>query len=282
MDKQKNNQNDFPFFVSIPHSGTQIPPEADWLKSIPPSTLMCDVDSFVDDLYAPALKTLKVPSIIFKWHRYAIDANRLPTDISDFTVERNFSKTSKEKQSSTSKRGPSDIHWYKTTKEDLLIQKALPWELHSILIKKYFNPFHTKIKEQIAQLKAKGHSAVYFLDLHSMPSKGEDYHKDSGKQRKPIVIGDCHDRSCSKNFRELVVSAYENAGFEVALNWPYKGGAITQTYGQPQLGQEVLQVELNRELYIDEKSKNKTENYKKIQEQLQKAITFILNHWEQL
>ena len=65
-------------FATIPHSGCQIPKEAYWLKKQPRSVLLCDVDLFVDELYGASLRKLEIPFIVFPWHRYAVDANRLP------------------------------------------------------------------------------------------------------------------------------------------------------------------------------------------------------------
>ena len=321
--RKVKSKNIFPLFVSIPHSGVKIPPEADWLKIIPPSILMCDVDDFVDDLYRPALMEFQIPSVIFEWHRYVVDANRFSTDISNFTVERaeqvlqqmkkisddgksqdtigshkvktkdgnskntikalaknktviGFKSTMKNKPD---KKSPSDVHWYKTTKGDILIKKALSQKLHKDLIKKYFDPFHKKIQKQITTFKQAGNKNVYFLDLHSMPSQGLVFHRDPGKSRKQVVIGDNEGRSCSSDFKDLVFTAYKTAGFEVALNWPYKGGAITQSYGRPKLGQNSLQVELNRKLYMDEETKKKSPQYRRIQLQLKQAIAFIVQNY---
>ena len=323
MDKEKN-KNIFPLFVSIPHSGVKIPPEASWLKVIHPSVLMCDVDAFVDDLYRPALREFQIPSVVFEWHRYAVDANRFSTDISNTTVEgakqllqqikktpangrsqdtieshhkaktadadsKNKIKDQKEKQvaiidfknamqSQPTKKSPSDIHWYKTTKGDRLIKKALSQKLHKNLIKKYFDPFHKKIQKQITNFKQKESGNIYLLDLHSMPSQGLAFHRDQGKSRKQIVIGDNDGRSCSADFKDLVFTAYKTAGFEVAFNWPYKGGAITKNYGRPKLGQNSLQVELNRKLYMDEETKKKSPQYTQVQFQLKRAIAFIVQN----
>ena len=278
-------------FVSIPHSGIKIPPETYWLKGIDFYILMCDTDAFVDDLYSPALKEFQIPSVVFEWHRYSLDVNRFSTDISPWTVEtpEQFIQTKKNKdykqstknqkteksssnirwyqtikenhqhtvESQSIKNSPSDIHWYKTTKGDILIEKAISKKLHKDLIKKYFDPFHKEITKQIINLKTMGNKDIYLMDLHSMPSKGLDFHRDTGESRKEIVISDNEGKSCSKTFKDLVLRAYKSAGFEVALNWPYTGGAITQYYGQPKLGQHSLQVELNRKLYMDEKTKNK-------------------------
>ena len=265
---KKPKKNTFSLFVSIPHSKVKIPPEADWLKEISPSVLMCDVDAFVDDLYRPALGEFQIPSVVFEWHRYAVDANRFSTDISLATVE--------EAKELVPGKSVSDIHWHKTTRGDLLIKEPLSSTLHKELIKKYFDPFHVRMKKQIADFKKAGSQSIYLLDLHSMPSQGLDFHRDPGKNRPQVVVGDQEGQSSSRVFRDLVVKAYQQAGFETALNWPYRGGAITQRYGHPQKGQEALQVELNRKLYMDEKSKNKIPQYEQIQNQLKQALSYVV------
>lgn len=269
----------FPLFVSIPHSGVQIPPLADWLKSIKSSILIQDMDAFIDDLYQPALLEYSIPSVFFKWHRYSVDVNRFVTDISDLTVEKGTmlsrEKIKHKKDNLQKNKSSSDIHWYKTTKGDQLIQQPLSRERHESLVRFCFEPFHEEIRSYIETYKKAKNKNVYLLDLHSMPSQGLSFHKDKGESRKEIVISDNEGRSCSKQFRELVVRAYQQADFEVALNWPYKGGAITQAYGRPELGRHCLQIELNRKLYMDEKTGKKNKNYKKIQRQLKKAMAFI-------
>ena len=47
-------------------------------------------------------------------------------------------------------------------------------------------------------------------------------------------------------------------GYAVALNKPYAGGYITEHYGRPHKVQHVLQIEINRALYMDETSFDKS------------------------
>ena len=275
--KTKNKRGKAPLFVTVPHSGLKIPKEAYWLKKLPYSLLMYDVDAFVDDLYSLVLKKLQVPSIIFNWHRYSVDANRFQTDISSKSVERSeeLLKTFYKNKGSLSKN-PSDIHWHKSTNGQILIKKAIPQKTHKILINKYFKPFHKQIRKKIEAFKLAGCPTVYLIDLHSMPSKGLAFHKDRGCLRTDVVIGNNRGKSCSKKLTDLAVKAYRQAGFKVALNWPYKGGAVTCTYGQPQKGHEALQIELNRKLYMDEKTKKKNRSYKNIQIKLGLAFQQIV------
>ena len=266
-----------PLFVSIPHSGLKVPKEAYWLKKIPYSLFMCDVDAFVDELYFPILKKTHTSFLVFKWHRYAVDANRFQRDISSKTVERaeELLKTVYKNRKFRQKK-PSDIHWHKTTKGHVLIKRAISQKTHKLLMKKYLTPYHEQIRKKFESFKQKGHKTVYLIDLHSMPSKGLAFHKDRGSFRKDIVIGNNKGKSCSKKFTTLVIKSFQQAGFKVAVNWPYKGGAITSIYGQPQKGQEVLQIELNRKLYMDEQTKKKSRHYKNTQIKLSLAFQQIV------
>ena len=47
----------------------------------------------------------------------------------------------------------------------------------------------------------------------------------------------------------------------VALNKPYAGGYITEHYGRPHKAQHALQIEINRALYMDETSFDKSAGF---------------------
>ena len=255
-------------FVTIPHSGWKIPPEAVWLKSLPHSVLRCDVDAFVDELHEPVIKQLNVTAFLFPWHRYAVDVNRLPEDRTNRTVEESPFRLSHET--------PTEIHWHQTTRGDLLIKKPLSKKRHQQLMDRYYHPFHQKIRDEFKKRKKRGRGGVYHLDLHSMPSVGRTLHKDPGQKRAQIVIGNREGHSAENRFSKLILSSYEKAGFKVALNHPYRGGRITELYGQPKKGQHTIQVEINRSLYMNEKNGLKSVDFAAIQKQLNEALTFIV------
>ena len=261
-----------PLFVTIPHSGRKIPATADWLNALPLKVLYCDVDAFVDELYQPALRKFHLTALVFPWHRYAVDANRLPTDRTSRTVEGS--------QASPVLKAPTEIHWHETTRGDRLIKKPLSQKQHKQLMDRYYHPFHHKIREEFQKRKAGEGKPVFHLDLHSMPSRGRALHRDPGQTRAQVVIGNREGASAEDSFTERVLSAYGKAGFETALNRPYRGGRITEIYGKPERGQNTLQVELNRSLYMDEETGQKSPAFGKIQKQLCKAMALILKGLE--
>jgi N-formylglutamate amidohydrolase len=228
---------------------------------------MFDVDRYVDQLYAPILNQLKLPFVKTEWHRYAIDLNRLPDDVDANSVEGH--KNAK----GTFSRG---LHWSITTTGEKLQPQPMKLETHDTLVQKYFEPFHEEVREMLQELKDAGAKPVYHIDLHSMPSVGTKEHKDPGEHRADIVISDCLGKSCSEFYRELVIESYKAAGFKVAYNWPYIGGRVTETYGHPEKGQESIQVELNRALYMNEQTKRPVESlWPEIQQRLGQAMTSI-------
>ena len=255
------------FFVSIPHSGERVPAEANWLQGLSEPILMCDIDRYVDRLYEATLKKLNIPYIKTEWHRYVVDLNRLPGDVDCDSVEGS---------KNPSGQFPNGLLWRVTTQGQTLIHQPISQELYKQLIKDYFEPFHQQVRAQYAEIFKMGAKKVYHLDAHSMPSMGTSAHRDPGQRRADIVVSDWEGRSCEPWFRDLVVEAYKRTGLGVAVNWPYLGGRVTQTYGQPQNHQHAIQVEINRDIYMDEVSKKWVEPKAKIlQEKLYQAIEFI-------
>lgn len=258
-----------PFFISIPHSGEQVPVEADWLLNLTETELMCDVDRYVDKLYEKPIQKLNIPFVSTQWHRYAADLNRLTEDVDAGSVEGSVNPIGS---------FPLGLHWQRTTTGIPLMKKPIPEALHEQIIKKYYDPFHKKINSQFKQFFDSGIKDVYHLDAHSMPSKGTDAHKDPGNLRAEVVISDVNGTSCVKRYADLVMASYEKAGFKVAYNWPYQGGRITQIFGRPDQGQQTLQVELNRVIYMDESTKKiKTDEFNETQAKLSIALEMVAN-----
>lgn len=256
-----------PFLVTMPHSGERVPDQTPWLKNLPEPILMADVDRFVDRLYRPTLEKLKIPWVQTEWHRYAADLNRIPEDIDATSVKGNNNPPGMHS------RG---FHWTVTTLNYPLMTSPMSLSTHQELVNLIYKPFHEQVQKQIAVLKSQGHKTIFHLDLHSMPSLGTKMHKDPGERRADIVISDSLGKSCREEFLDLVISSYVRAGFRVIYNWPYVGGRLTEQYGKPDQGQQTIQVELNRALYMNEETKqiNEVESLR-VQKKLEKALSRI-------
>lgn len=259
--------NEVPLLVTIPHSGERIPPQAPWLQNLPEEILMCDVDRYVDFLYEPALNKLSIPFVKTEWHRYAADLNRIPEDVDASSVQGH------KNPSGSFSRG---FHWVMTTYRQPLMSAPMSVDVHSDLVKLVYEPFHEGVRKLYSDFHIKGFEKVFHIDAHSMPSVGTSEHRDPGELRADIVVSDSHGKSCDPRFKDLVIAAYVTAGFKVGYNWPYYGGRVTEQYGIPSKNQHTVQVEMNRSLYMDEKTKKlKVEEARKVQERVLFALSYV-------
>lgn len=108
-------------------------------------------------------------------------------------------------------------------------------------------PYHSALAEQLGSLLAV-HGEAVLLDCHSMPPR-RDCPVD-------LVIGDRHGRSAAPWLSAEAARLARKAGFRVALNDPYAGGAIVARHGRPELGIHALQLEINRAAYLDKDGRN--------------------------
>ncbi len=250
-------------FFTCPHSGELFPPEAFWLKELDEVTLMYDVDRFVDELYEKSVLSYGWEFIKNPWHRYAGDPNRTLDDVDQSQL------VGASLPENTFKNG---FFWKQTSAGAPLLPRALNQSEFDGLFKNVYFPFHEKIKKVYSDWKSKSAKDIYQIDLHSMPSSGTDIHKDPGQKRAEIVLSDSMGKSCSAEFMALVEEVFLSHHFEVKKNFPYVGGGITKTYGRPDKGQHCLQIELRRDLYMNEKTKQKSELFKPTQKKLALVI----------
>lgn len=261
------------FFVSIPHSGERVPDQVTWLQDLAEPTLMRDVDRFVDKLYQPAIAELGLELVQTPWHRYVVDLNRREDEYDLGAADgAPFEKG----------KHPKGLHWRVTTIGEELIKQPMSAELHQSLVESYYQPFHRQLHEKRQEFLDR-FGVCYHLDLHSMPSKGTDLHPDPGEDRAEVVVSDYHGQSSTEEFKAIVIKAYQHAGFEVAYNWPYVGGGITQRYGKPDEGFNTIQIELNRKLYMDEQTKQlRPELTQSLQVKLTSALKEVAEQLKEL
>ncbi|QCK88555.1 N-formylglutamate amidohydrolase [Phreatobacter aquaticus] len=113
-----------------------------------------------------------------------------------------------------------------------------------------YKPYHRALRKLIAGAH-RAFGEVLLVDCHSMPSSAplrED------RPRADIVIGDRYGTSCSPVVSDVVETVLRGRGYHVLRNKPYAGGFITEHYGQPQTGIHAIQIEINRAIYMDERT----------------------------
>jgi N-formylglutamate amidohydrolase len=113
-------------------------------------------------------------------------------------------------------------------------------ELHH-RIEEVHRPYHRALSAGLMTLR-RAHGETLLIDCHSMP------HRPGIKAE--LVIGNRHETSASPWLTAEAARLARGAGFRVALNEPYAGGAIIGRHGRPDRGMQALQLEICRSTYL--------------------------------
>lgn len=120
-----------------------------------------------------------------------------------------------------------------------------------------YRPYHALLANLVAETRAAFGCAV-LIDCHSMPSSAR------GAHAPDIVLGDRFGASCHPSVTALAEATLRRLGYRVARNAPFAGGHTTQIYGKPAAHTHALQIEVNRALYLDERSLERTSGFQRI------------------
>jgi len=241
-----------PILVSVPHAGTAIPEDAVDLVA-DPNVLYQHTDFYIDKLYDFVAGK---GGILIK------------TQIQRCIIDVNRDKDGAEQVTKDPRQG---LVWMTTKNEEQIHKRALSQEELDERISKYYDPYHSILQEQIHYIKSK-FGYVVVIEGHSMPSVGGKLDKDSGKKRPDIVVGDFDGKSCSQEITKLVINHFVSRGYTVSLNWPFKGGFITRKYGKPKKDIHVVQIELNKSIYMNEDTREVTERLSRTRNDLSELV----------
>jgi N-formylglutamate amidohydrolase len=158
------------------------------------------------------------------------------------------------------------------SESDEIYREPLSVEAALERINRLYTPYHDTLAGLLLDAKREFGLAV-LIDCHSMPSNKM---ADQGAGRPDFVLGDRFGTSCSGELTRLAASQLEALGYAVALNKPYAGGYITEHYGRPHKAQHVLQIEINRSLYMDEQSFQKSPGFTRLRASLETVVRALV------
>ncbi|ODN70994.1 N-formylglutamate amidohydrolase [Methylobrevis pamukkalensis] len=234
------------FVFDSPHSGARYP--RDFLASsrLDSSRIRLSEDSFVDEIFATAVLH---GSPLLKAHfpRAFLDVNREPYELDP----KMFSGRLPSYANVRSLRVAGGLGTIArvVSEADEIYAGPIPVEEAMRRIDTYYKPYHAALRRLLAHTHQRFGCTV-LVDCHSMPSAA----RGELRGRTDIVLGDRYGTSCSRIVVEAAHAILEDLGFSVAVNKPYAGGFITEHYGRPARNFHALQIEVNRGLYMNEKT----------------------------
>ncbi|MGB0660478.1 MAG: N-formylglutamate amidohydrolase [Mangrovicoccus sp.] len=142
-------------------------------------------------------------------------------------------------------------------------------------IARYWRPYHAALDALLAQQRANFGRAV-LIDCHSMPHEAIDTYSSQANKVPEVVLGDRFGAAAQSDVMDAVELAFRNEGFRVSRNTPFAGAYISQRYGRPGIDQHVIQVEIDRSLYMHEPLLEKRTDFPHFQERITRVMAAIV------
>jgi N-formylglutamate amidohydrolase len=236
-----------PLVIASPHSGSNYPADFVAASRLDPLTLRRSEDAFVDELFAAA-PALGAPLLAARFPRAYLDVNREAYEL-DPAMFADALPEYVNVRSPRVRMGLGTIARVVASGEEIYDGKLCFAEAEARIATLY-RPYHETLNGLVEET-ACDFGFCLVVDCHSMPSGA---HGANGREAADIVLGDCHGAACAPQIVETVRRYLTRRGFAVALNAPYAGGFTTGHYGRPRQGRHALQIEINRAIYMDERS----------------------------
>ncbi|WP_181703039.1 N-formylglutamate amidohydrolase [Chthonobacter albigriseus] len=259
-----------PFVFNSPHSGSAYPQHFLAASRLDSRRIRLSEDALVDRLFAHVVNR-GAPLLRAHFPRAYLDVNREPYELDPKMFAGRLPAYANVRSIRVA-GGLGTIARVVAEQEEiyhgpLQIEEALD------RIEAIYKPYHATLRRLLAQTHVRFGAAV-LIDCHSMPSnvRGQD-----PRSRADFVIGDRYGTAAARALVDHAADVLVDLGYTVAINKPYAGGFITEHYGRPAKGLHALQLEVNRGLYMDERTFTESAGFDLLRTDLSRFVEALVD-----
>jgi N-formylglutamate deformylase len=261
-----------PLVLDSPHSGHRMPPDFGSVRTA--AELRDGEDCFIDELYAPAAAS-GVPLLAAQFPRTYLDPNRHAGDVDLDLLAAPWPHA--HHPSGKARIGKALI-WRTLDDGRPIYDRRLTLAEVERRIAHYHRPYHQRLKALLDAAHAR-HGVLLHINCHSMNAvSGAMGEGGPGIARADIVLGDRDGTTCAPALTSFVREFLAGCGYRVKVNDPFKGVELVRAYAEPAAGRHSLQLEVNKRLYMDERTLQRGAGFAPLQAHLMALLAALGEH----
>ena len=163
---------------------------------------------------------------------------------------------------------------YEKTDAGKPLRNSTP-ELRQHILDNYYWKHHKQFTESV-QLQLQEYGTATIVDCHSFPHKPLIRALDQSSFRPDFNIGTDAFHTPQK-WIDASIAFFEEKGYSLGVDKPYKGSIVPMDYYQKDNNVQSIMLEINRVLYLDEPSNEKSNQYQKTKQVVQEFLKLLRN-----
>ncbi len=250
--------------LHIPHSSRVIPDSVRAGIMLSDEELECELlrltDAYTDEIFGFDSHSIVAQSIVFGVNRLVVDPERFLND--DYEPMSGF--------------GMGAIY---TKTADGRTLRTIEGDFREKLIESYYKPHHGALTKAVDEAVNR-HGFCFILDCHSFPSRPLPCEIDQSHDRPDICIG-TDDFHTPTGIPDIAMRLFGDAGYKTDLNKPYQGALVPMDYFGNDKRVLALMIEINRSLYMDEKSGDKLPTFNAFAYSVKRLVSELVSEVKQ-
>ncbi len=251
-----------------PHSGRSYSRSFVRKSVLDERTLRSSEDAFVDQLFATA-PLEGAPLLTAVAPRAWLDVNRSPDELDPALIEGVRKVAHNPRVASGLGVVPRVVANGRAIYRGKLTRAEVSDRIDSI-----WRPWHDAISTLMDDSVALFGEAV-LIDCHSMPHEAIETISHPRGSRPEIVLGDRFGAAAGSDIVDRIEAALTAVGLRVARNAPFAGAFVTQNHGRPARHRHVVQVEIDRSLYMNEQKIRPNNNFAAFKALIDKVVADV-------
>lgn len=255
-----------PLVCDSPHSGTYYP--ADFGYAVPHALLRQGEDTHVERLWQAA-PDVGATLIQAGFPRAYIDPNRTLDDLDPDALQGQWPVALAPGEKTRLGKG---LVWTRLDANTPIYDRKLSVDEVQHRLNAYYHPYHDALAQAVSE-RYEQFGCLWHLNLHSMPN--DVYERLGIASSRPLadfVLGDRDGTTCEPGIIDVIERFLKDQGYSVALNDPYKGVQLIAQIGQPARKRYSLQIEIRRPVYMNEITREPTDDFVTVQADLTRLL----------